>query len=134
MGGWCLAVQAPGVAEGTPERGRGPIARALDVRVGPVQSVLIGLFLGWLAIATKAAINEAISSDTGYVLLLAAAVLAAWLGGFAGGLTTVASVVVLNAVVFLGSGPPSEAGVDQFRQVLYLVTATFTVLLVASRR
>ncbi len=129
-----MTEQAPGVAAGTSGRTRGPIARALDVRVGPVQAVLIGLFLGWLAIATKAAINEAISSDTGYVLLMAAAVLAAWLGGFAGGLTTVASAVVLNAVVFLGGEPPAQAGVDQFQQVLYLVTATFTVLLVASRR
>ena len=129
-----MAAQAPGVAEGTSGPERGPIARALDVRFGPAQSVLVGLFLGWLAIATKAALNEAISSDTGYVLLMAAAVLAAWLGGFAGGLTSVASGVVLNAVVFLGADDPDQAGVEQFRQVLYLVTATFTVLLVASRR
>src|SRR5687768_8801160 len=111
-----LTQQGPGLATRAHGRERSLVARALDVRVGPVQAVLIGLFLGWLAIATKAAINEAISSDTGYVLLMAAAVLAAWLGGFAGGLTTVASAVVLNAVVFLGGEPPAQAGVDQFQQ------------------
>ncbi len=129
-----MTQQGPGPAARAHGRERSLVARALDVRVSPVQSVLIGLFLGWLAIASKAAINEAISSDTGYVLLMAAAVLAAWLGGFAGGLTTVASVVVLNAMVFPVADPATERGVDQFRQALYLVVATFTVLLVASRR
>jgi hypothetical protein len=107
-----LPQQAPGMAARASGRERGPLARALDVRVSPAQSVLIGLFLGWIAIAAKAAINEAISSDTGYVLLMAAAVLAAWLGGFAGGLTTVASVVVLNAMIFPVADPakpPSQA-------------------------
>ena len=129
-----MTEQARGVAEGTSGRAQGQITQALDVRFGTGQSVLVGLFLGWLAIATKAAINEAISSDTGYVLLMAAAVLAAWLGGFAGGLTSVATAVVLNALIFLQGETPSQSGVDQFRQVLYLVTATVTVLLVASRR
>ena len=129
-----MTEQARGVAEGTSGRARGQITQALDVRFGTGQSILVGLFLGWLAIATKAAINEAISSDTGYVLLMAAAVLAAWLGGFAGGLTSVATAVVLNALVFMQGETPSQSGVDQFRQALYLVTAAFTVLLVASRR
>jgi PAS domain S-box-containing protein len=128
-----LTEQAPGVAEPALGRARTQITRALDVRFGTVQSVLAGLFLGWLAIATKAAFNEAISSDTGYVLLMAAAVLAAWLGGLAGGLTSVITAVILNGLIFL-SGDSDSAGVDQFRQALYLVTAAITVLLVASRR
>jgi PAS domain S-box-containing protein len=128
-----LTEQAPGAAEPALGRARAQIARALDVRFGTVQSVLAGLFLGWLAIATKAAFNEATSSDSGYVLLMAAAVLAAWLGGLAGGLTSVVTGVILNGLIFL-SGDPDSAGVDQFQQALYLVTAAVTVLLVASRR
>jgi len=126
--------QAQGVASRASGRARGEIARVREVRFGTGQSVLAGLFLGWLAIATKAAFNEAIAGDTGYVLLMAAAVIAAWFGGFAGGLTTVATAVVLNGVVFLSNDPPSQVGVDQFRQALYLVTASVTALLVASRR
>jgi signal transduction histidine kinase len=129
-----VAEQAEGVASRASGRAKGEIARVRDVRYGMGQSILAGLFLGWIAIATKAAINEAIASDTGYVLLMAAAVIAAWFGGFTGGLTTVATAVVLNAVVFLGGDPSSQAGVDQLRQALYLVTAAVTVLLVASRR
>ncbi len=129
-----MAGPAQGVASRASGRARGEIARVREVRFGTGQAVLAGLFLGWLAIATKAAINEAIAGDTGYVLLMAAAVLAAWFGGFAGGLTTVATAVVLNGVVFLGNDPPAQAGVDQFRQALYLVTASVTALLVASRR
>lgn len=129
-----MAGQAQGVASRASGRARGEIARVREVRFGTGQSVLAGLFLGWLAIATKAAFNEAIAGDTGYVLLMAAAVIAAWFGGFAGGLTTVATAVVLNGVVFLGDDPPSQVGVDQFGQVLYLVTASVTALLVASRR
>lgn len=129
-----MTEQAPGVTERASGRARTEIARALDVRFGTVQSILAGLFLGWLAIATKAAFNEAISGDTGYVLLMAAAVLAAWLGGLAGGLTTVITEVILNGLIFLSGDSADSAGVDQFRQALYLVTATVTVLLVASRR
>lgn len=129
-----VAGEAQGVASRASGRAKGEIARVREVRFGTGQAVLVGLFLGWLAIATKAAINEAIASDTGYVLLMAAAVIAAWFGGFAGGLTTVATAVVLNGVVFLGNDPPSQAGVDQFRQALYLVTASVTAILVASRR
>jgi PAS domain S-box-containing protein len=129
-----VAEQAEGVASRASGRAKGEIARVRDVRYGTGQSILAGLFLGWVAIATKAAINEAVAGDTGYVLLMAAAVIAAWFGGFVGGLTTVATAVVLNGVVFLGNDAPSQAGVDQFRQALYLVTAAVTVLLVASRR
>ena len=52
----------------------------------PGQSVLAGLFIGWVGIATKAAINEAIGANTGYIVLMAAAVLAAWFAGLAGGI------------------------------------------------
>ena len=67
-------------------------------------AVLAGLFIGWAAIATKAALNEFAGGDTGYILLMAAAVLAAWFAGLIGGITAVIATVTLNAVVFLGGG------------------------------
>ena len=57
-GGRCLTEQAPGVAEPALGRARAQITRAIDVRFGTVQSILAGLFLGWLAIATKAAFRR----------------------------------------------------------------------------
>src|SRR5207249_3537892 len=69
---------------------------------------------------------------TGYVILMAGAVLASWFGGLAGGLSAIITAVVLNSVIFLGVA--TDARVDQFRQILYLVTATATAWLVASRR
>ena len=123
-----------GLAGRASGRARGEIARARDVRFGTGQSILVGLFIGWLGIAIKAAINEAVDDNTGYIVLMAAAVLAAWFAGLAGGITAVITAVVLNAVVFQRSGPGGTTNVDQFLQVLYLVIGTATALLVASRR
>jgi PAS domain S-box-containing protein len=127
-----VADQVPDVASRASGRAKGELARARDVRFGTGQSILAGLFIGWLGIATKAAINEAVGDNTGYILLMAAAVLAAWVGGLAGGITAVITTVVLNAIAFLGGD--SGTNTAQFLQALYLVTATATVLLVASRR
>ena len=124
--------ETQGVAARASGRARGDMARVRDVRLSTGQSVLAGLFIGWVGIATKAAINEAIGANTGYIVLMAAAVLAAWFGGLAGGITAVVTAVVLNSVIFQPAGGPSS--VDQFLQVLYLVTATATAMLVASRR
>ena len=90
-----------GLAARASGRAKGEIARARDVRFGTGQSILAGLFIGWVGIATKAALNEAIG-DTGYIVLMAAVVLAAWFGGLAGGITAVITAVVLNTVIFLG--------------------------------
>jgi PAS domain S-box-containing protein len=122
-----------GLAARASGRAKGEIARARDVRFDTGQSILAGLFIGWVGIATKAAINEAVNDNTGYIVLMAAAVLAAWFGGLAGGITAVITSVVLNAVVFQ-SGPDGTSSVDQFLQVLYLVIGSATAVLVASRR
>ena len=116
-------------------RAKGELDRARDVRFGTWQSVVVGLFIGWACIAIKAAINEAVDGDSGYILLMAATVLAAWFGGLPGGLTATIVAVLLNAVVILeDSAIPSPDRVVAVRQVLYLLVATGTVLLIASRR
>jgi len=87
--------------------------------------------IAWLAIAIKAGLNELVGANTGYIVLMAAAVLAAWVGGLAGGLTAVAVAVVLNQLAFLaGTTIPGT----QFLQGLYVVIGAGTVVLIASRR
>jgi signal transduction histidine kinase len=113
-------------------RAKGEIDRARDVRLQTGQSILAGLFIAWLAVAFKASLNEIVGANTGYIVLMAAAVLAAWVGGLAGGLTAVVVAVVFNHVAFLSAGPVSP--VSQFLQGLYVVVGAATVLLIASRR
>ncbi len=127
-----MSENTPGAAARASGRAKGEIARVRDVRFGVGQAILAGIFLGWVGIATKAALNEAIQGDTGYIILMAGAVLAAWFGGLAGGLAAIITAAVLNSVIF--PGVVADLRVDQFRQILYLVTATATAWLVASRR
>ena len=72
--------------------------------------------------------------DTGYILLMAAAVLAAWFGGLIGGMTAIVAAVILNGVFFLGGDATLAPRVELVRQIMYVVVATGTVVLVASRR
>lgn len=115
-------------------RAQGAIDRASDIRFGTPQALVVGLFVGWGAVALKAALNEAIGDDTGYVLLMAATVAAAWFGGLTGGLTATVTAVVLNAVIILESQVLPLGRVEQVRQILYLLIASGTALLIASRR
>ena len=123
---------APGRSSRAPNRAKDEVARARDIRLETGQAIIAGIFIGWLGIATKAAINEAVGTNSYYVLLMAAAVLAAWVGGLSGGISAVVTAAVLNQVIFVnGESAPDAA---QFLQALYIVTAVATVLLVASRR
>jgi signal transduction histidine kinase len=127
-----VAENIPGAAARASGRAKGEIARVRDVRFGTGQAILAGILIGSVGIAAKAALNEAIQDDTGYIILMAGAVLAAWFGGLSGGLAAIITAVVLNSAMFLGGGGDTRA--DQFRQLLYLVAASATVWLVASRR
>jgi PAS domain S-box-containing protein len=126
-----VSENTPGAAARASGRAKGEIARVRDVRLGPGQAILAGIFIGWVGIATKAALNEAISGDAGYIILMAGAVFAAWAGGLAGGLSAIITSVVLHSVVF---SSPDDSTADQFRQIIFLVVATATAWLVASRR
>jgi PAS domain S-box-containing protein len=123
---------APGSSARAPDRAKDEVARSRDIRLETGQAIIAGIFIGWLGIATKAAINEAVGTNSYYVLLMAAAVLAAWVGGLSGGISAVVTAAVLNQVIFVnGESAPDAA---QFLQALYIVTAVAIVLLVASRR
>jgi PAS domain S-box-containing protein len=115
-------------------RAKGELARARDIRFAPGYALLAGLFIGWAAVATKAALNEFAQGDTGYILLMAAAVLAAWFGGLIGGTTAIVVSVILNGLFFLGGDATAASRVELVRQVVYVVAATGTVWLVATRR
>jgi PAS domain S-box-containing protein len=129
-----VAQETAGTAGQAAGRAKGAIAGARDVRFGSGNAVLAGLFIGWAAIATKAALDEFASGDTGYILLIAAAVLAAWFAGLVGGVTAIIVTVALNAVVFMGGDSTPVTRLELVRQIVFVVAATGTVMLVASRR
>jgi len=116
-------------------RAKSELERARDLELGQTESILAGIFIGWAAIAVKAMLNEGLGEETGYMLLMAAAVVAAWFGGLTGGLAATIVAAVLNGVIF---GPATETDasvrVNLVRQILFLIVASGTVLLVASRR
>jgi signal transduction histidine kinase len=126
-----VSENTPGAAARASGRAKGEIARVREVRFGPGQAVLAGIFIGWVGIAFKAALNEAIGGDTGYIILMAGSVLAAWAGGLVGGLAATITAVVLSSMIFAS---PDATSADQFRQILFLVVATATAWLIASRR
>jgi len=129
-----VAQESTGAAERAAGRAKGEIARARDVRFGAGSALLAGVAIGFAALATKAALNEVAGGDTGYILLMAAAVLAAWFGGLIGGMTAVIVTVSFNAVIFPGSDGQAATRTELVREVIYVVAATGTALLVASRR
>jgi PAS domain S-box-containing protein len=124
--------QPAGTAASVAGRAQGDIERARDIRLQRGQAILAGAFIAWLAVAIKASLNEIVDANTGYIVLMAAAVVAAWVGGLAGGLTAVVVAVVFNHVAFLSQAPIPP--VSQFLQGLYVVIGSATVILVASGR
>ncbi len=125
---------AAGEAGRAAGRVKGEIARARDVRFGAWNTLVVGLLIGLAAIVAKAALNDFADGDTGYILLMAATVLAAWYGGLVGGMTAIVTTVALNVIVFVGAAGVTMTRLDLVRAILYLVAATGTAILVASRR
>jgi signal transduction histidine kinase len=123
---------------GTQAAGRAKLEleRALDLRLAPAQALVAGVFIGWAAIALKAPLNQGLGVETGYVLLMAGSVVAAWIGGWVGGLTATVVATGLNAAIFLSGDDVSDATtrLELILQGLYLLVASGTVALVASRR
>ena len=117
-------------------RAKGELARAGEIRFRSVGALAAGVVIGAAAIATKALLNGMVDGDTGYIVLLAAAVLAAWYGGAIGGMTAILVTVGLNAAIFVSPFDPASPAtrVEQVRLILYLLVGTGTALLVASRR
>jgi hypothetical protein len=68
---------APAASVGAAGRAKREIARARDVRFVATDAVIAGRIIGSGAIVSKAALNEFAGGDTGFILLLASAVVAA---------------------------------------------------------
>ncbi len=129
-----MTQERAGAAGQAAGRAKGEIARARDFRFGPGYALLAGLGIAVVALAAKAAFNQFAQDNTGYILLMAAAVLAAWFGGLIGGMTAIVVAVILNGVFFLGGDATLASRAELVREIIYVVAATGTVLLVASRR
>ena len=127
------AAAPTGPAGQATRRPTGELARARDIRFGPAHAVLLGLVLGAGAVASKAPLNAYAGGDTGFILLLASAVVAAWFGGMVGGITAIVVTVSLNSILFLGMGS-TVTRLELVREIIYVLVGTGTVLLVASRR
>jgi PAS domain S-box-containing protein len=93
----------------------------------------VGIGIGIVAILLKGGLDMAVGGDTGFVLLFAAAVSAAWVGGFASGLATTATTAVGNLLVFVGLGGSLElTSLDLTRAGLYALAGAGITWLIAS--
>ncbi len=129
-----MAQDTAGAAAQAAGRAKGEIARARDVRLGGGYAVVAGLLIGGAAVAGKAGLNQFAGGDIGYIVLMAAAVLAAWFAGVIGGMTAIVSTVIVNGILFLGGDASVAPRLELVRQIVYVVAASATVILVGSRR
>ena len=108
------------------------LPRSREIRLGPVSAIAAGVGIAVLAVAIKGVVRETLG-DPGYILLVGAVVTAAWLGGIRAGLTAVATTFVLDSLAF---DPASRytSGEIVARQVVYILVAVATVVLIGSRR
>ncbi len=117
------------------QRLKGDLARLRDARFATGPSFLLGLAIAWGAIALKATLNEFAGGETGYVILMAGTVIAAWYGGLVGGITATGAAGIGAALLFdpLPSDGPG-ASIERVREVLYLIIGSATAVLIAGRR
>ncbi|HKZ92281.1 MAG TPA: PAS domain-containing protein, partial [Candidatus Limnocylindrales bacterium] len=111
------------------------LTRARDVRLTRGRAVGAGFVIGLLAVLARAFILD-LFYDPGYILLLAAVIAAAWIGGSLAGLVALATTIALHALLFVepvGALPTSDR-VELFKQSFYILVGSATVLLIGSRR
>jgi PAS domain S-box-containing protein len=117
-------------------RAKSELERARDIRLEPLAAAIAGGFLGWAGIFVKATIAEAVNGDPGYIILMGAVIVAAWVGGITAGLTAAAVTLVLNDLIFIE--PTGSILVldreDATRLLLYVIVSAATVLLIGTRR
>jgi PAS domain S-box-containing protein len=127
---------------GAPTSHRTRSARALaervharDLRLEGGRAILAGAALGALAVAAKVILVVQVR-DPGYVLMLAAVVVAAWIGGVRGGLSALLTSALVHGLLLVFS--PADwaitADSELFKEAFYLLIGSGTVLLIGSRR
>jgi PAS domain S-box-containing protein len=100
-----------------------------------VGTIVVGILIGLLTMAAKVVLDEAVG-DPGYIVLMAGVIVAAWVGGMMGGAVSVATVLLLNSLLFVEPRWSLATGdeADFAKQVIFLVIGLGTVLLIGSRR
>jgi PAS domain S-box-containing protein len=117
-------------------RTRQDLPRLGRLRVGARGGIAIGLAIGVAAIVVKGGLNALIGGETGFIALLGAVALAAWIGGMGGGLAATVVAGLLNAIFFYGpSGPQFVlSGFDLARTLLFVLGGVIVSFLIASLR
>ena len=117
-------------------RARSELQQARDLRYTSLAAVAAGAFLGWAAVFAKAFVLEATGTESGYILLVATVIVAAWVGGVVAGVTATAVSFVLNSLIFIAPAGSvfADEGQEAVRLILFLIVALGTTLLVATRR
>ena len=129
-------MSGPSPLRSASQRALADLVAAREFRLTGRSAALAGAGLGLLAVLAKALILESIS-DPGYILLLAAVVVAAWVGGVLGGLVSLATAALLHGLLTLADplGWPAAVGsADPFKNVFFVAVGLLVVLLIGSRR
>lgn len=120
----------------SPQRALAELVQARDVRLTGVRAALLGALIGALAVLVKATILWTLD-DPGYIVLVAAVIGSAWIGGLLGGMVTLGVAASLHAFMLVADplGWWAPAGSAEFFKVFFFVGVGFvTVLLIGSRR
>ncbi len=120
------------------QRAFSELARSGDIRLTPLLALVVGAGIGIAAVLLEALVLEFVG-EPGYILLLAAVIVAAWIGGRVAGLAalvTTVIAVILHAWLFTEPFAASIAvgSGGLLRLIVYVVAAIGTVLVIGSRR
>jgi hypothetical protein len=118
---------------GTVSRVRGDLQRVSDIQLEGGRAVLAGAIGGAAAVALQVLLGSLLHGDPGNTLLLAAVLLAAWIGGLAGGSAATVVALALDMVLFDWEAADADVG-GRIRLVLFAFAAVALVILLVSRR
>jgi PAS domain S-box-containing protein len=97
------------------------------------RDVAIGALIGVGAIVMKAGLNSILGGETGFVVLIVAALAGAWFAGLRGGLAAILVAAVLNLVIFVGvAGPSPMSALDAGRMILFVIGGLIVTWLITS--
>ncbi len=117
------------------QRARTELTRASDIQFDGVRGAAIGVVAAIAAVVAKVLLSEVAGGDLGYILLVAAAVSAAWIGGVPAGVAATMVGIVLDSVIFITDGRViADTPLEAWRQALFVVTSIAASVLLASRR
>ncbi len=104
------------------------------LHAGRDRRAAVGSGIGIAALLLKAVANAMVGGDTGFVIVFAAVVIAAWVGGFAGGLSATIVSGLGNLLVFVGPNATSFelTPLDLARFGLYALAGSGVTALIAS--